>query len=66
MHLPKNFTSAKTYPLLILLHGRGSNGQKMAGFTGFSSLADREQFIAVYPNAINFPTLWNAFYEPEG
>lgn len=66
LHLPKNFTSSKTYPLLILLHGRGSNGQKMAKLTGFSSLGDKEQFIAVYPNAINFPTLWNAFYKPKG
>lgn len=66
VHLPKLYTNKQSYPLLLVLHGRSGSGKKMAEYTQFSSLADKQKFIVVYPNAINKPTLWNAFYEPKG
>lgn len=66
LHLPQNYNPSNQYPLLFVFHGRASNGHKIAKSTKFSTLADKEGFIVVYPNALNWPTLWNAFYEPKG
>jgi polyhydroxybutyrate depolymerase len=66
VHLPKSYTNNQYYPLVLVLHGRGGSGPKMAEYTQFSELADKQKFIVVYPNAINKPTLWNAFYKPYG
>lgn len=41
-------------PLLIVLHGGGGTGEKMEKLTrgGFNTLADREDFIVVYPDGV--------------
>lgn len=46
-------------PLVIVLHGRGANGESMELLTrnGFNMLADREGFIVVYPDGVGMT--WN-------
>ena len=44
-------------PVVVLLHGSGNNGQQMTSIWG--SLAAREQFIIVAPNALN-PQTWDS------
>lgn len=39
-------------PLVIALHGLGGNGQNYRNYAGIDAAADREGFIAVYPDAI--------------
>jgi polyhydroxybutyrate depolymerase len=39
-------------PLVIALHGLGGNGQNFRNYAGIDAVADREGFIAVYPDAI--------------
>jgi polyhydroxybutyrate depolymerase len=48
---------ASARPMVIVLHGGGGTGPRVARLTGLSELADREGFIVVYPNAIN--NHWN-------
>jgi polyhydroxybutyrate depolymerase len=38
---------------VLVLHGGGGNGRQIEGHTKFSTLADREGFIAVYPDAVD-------------
>lgn len=40
-------------PLVINMHGLGSNASQQRAYTQFDRLADRDKFIVVYPNAIN-------------
>lgn len=48
---PLNYESQSRFPLLISLHGGGrDNGDENAEHTGFAELADKENFIAVFPN----------------
>jgi polyhydroxybutyrate depolymerase len=44
-------------PLVIALHGRGSTGKQMERFTHLDDVAAREQFVVVYPDAIDHH--WN-------
>jgi polyhydroxybutyrate depolymerase len=49
-------------PLVVVLHGAGSNGPSAAKRTQMNPKADEEGFLAAYPNAIRFRwiRLWNA------
>jgi polyhydroxybutyrate depolymerase len=66
VHLPASYKPQVAYPVVLILHGRGGSGRQIAEQTKFSQVADQQSFIAVYPNAINKPTLWNAFYPVAG
>ena len=55
LHVPEDLTQPA--PLVIVLHGRGGTGRHIEGYTGFDELADREGFIAAYPDGLN--NEWN-------
>ncbi len=50
VHLPPVQDDGEALPLVILLHGGGSDGRDAARVSGMSAVADRAGFIAVYPN----------------
>lgn len=49
VHLPQNYDSTLTYPLVIALHGERANAKHMQKITGLSDKADESGFIVVYP-----------------
>jgi len=53
MHVAPSLRPDVPVPLVLILHGGGGTGKGMEQFTGFSPLADRDGFIAVYPDAID-------------
>ena len=57
VHLPASYSKNKTWPVVLVFHGGGGNGEQMAKMTGFSRKADQEGFIAVYPNGTG---LWQS------
>lgn len=50
LHVPEAYDETTPLPLLLVLHPFGSTGKSMARITGFNAVADREAFIAVYPD----------------
>lgn len=52
VHVPAGLDTNAPAPLVVVLHGAGSSGSAMAEVTGFSGIADREGFVAVYPDAL--------------
>ena len=40
-------------PLVVVLHGGGSNGKQMEGYTKFNDAAQREGLIVIYPDAMD-------------
>jgi len=58
-HLPKNYTKTKSYPLVIALHGGGGTAKQLMTNTRkrFNKLANKENFIVVYPQGIK--KSWN-------
>ncbi len=45
-------------PLVLALHGYGSNGWRMEHYAGFDQLADRYNFLVAYPSSSG--KLWNS------
>jgi len=51
VHVPPSYNGKTPMPLVILLHGHGQDGKTIAHHTKFNEMANREGFIAVYPDA---------------
>ena len=63
IHIPRSYDPAKPTPLVVVLHGAFDTAKKVERQTGLSDLADREGFIALYPNGIilfGWLQHWNA------
>lgn len=52
IHIPAGFQSDRTYPLVLVIHGAFSNAKEFEQVSGFSALADEEDFIVAYPNGV--------------
>jgi polyhydroxybutyrate depolymerase len=57
VHISSSYDKAIPTPLVIALHGGGGTGQGMNKLTNFNAIADRENFIIVYPDG--FENHWN-------
>jgi polyhydroxybutyrate depolymerase len=63
LHVPEGYDGTTVLPLVVVIHGAFSGAKEIEARTGFSRLADREGFIAVYPNGIGLFGLlrhWNS------
>lgn len=62
LHVPRTYKKASRkapVPLVIMLHGRTSNGEAAASsYYGWKDLSDKEGFVAVFPTALGTPTSW--------
>jgi len=58
LHLPAAFDGKSQLPLVIVLHPFTGTGRTVENLTGFSTLADSENFIAAYPDGRQ--RVWNA------
>lgn len=51
--VPTGLPNDKKTPLVFVFHGGGGNALQMERFSKFSVLAEKEKFIAVYPDGLN-------------
>ena len=62
VHLPPTLRAGA--PLLLVLHGAGGNGARIAAATGFDTVADARGWVVVYPDGTGekkpVPLTWNA------
>ncbi len=65
VHLPPNRTPNTLLPLVIVLHGGGGKAEGAIRMSGMNSKADKEGFIALYPNGTgllgNRRLTWNTW-----
>lgn len=63
LHVPPGIAPDEPLPLVVVLHGAFSTALQTEAETGFSALADRENFFVAYPEGIGLFGLlhhWNA------
>ncbi len=63
IHVPPGYDAKTPIPLVMVLHGAFDTAAGMEVFSGFSELADRKNFMVLYPNGMGlFGWLqhWNA------
>src|SRR5205807_1476413 len=57
IHVPP-VAAGRRLPVLIAMHGAGGNGASFEPYSGFSTIADDEGFVAVYPDAAGRHPFW--------
>jgi polyhydroxybutyrate depolymerase len=57
LHVPPGYNGKDAVPLVVVLHGSNASGMVMRIYTGFNELADRKNFIVVYPDSVG--PYWN-------
>ena len=57
LHVPAGLSAGTAVPLVFDLHGAFGDGAQQKGMSGFSALADREHFLAVFPDGVD--GYWN-------
>jgi polyhydroxybutyrate depolymerase len=57
VHTPPGFQPSEHLPLVLNLHGVGSNNAQQEVYSGMNAVADAERFVVVYPNGVN--SSWN-------
>ena len=63
IHIPKNLTEDS--PLVFIIHGFTGSAEGISAYSDMNSIAERESFIAVYPQGtkdINGNTFFNVGY----
>jgi len=53
LHVPVESTGARALPLVVAFHGGSQSPEDMERMTGFSAAADRDAFVAAYPEGID-------------
>jgi polyhydroxybutyrate depolymerase len=66
VHVPPRADSGRAMPLVIALHGRGGNGQRMLRWSGFDAKADAAGFLVVAPEGTGEPRGWYTGFGPGG
>jgi polyhydroxybutyrate depolymerase len=61
VYAPPAYDPSRPTPVVILLHGRPSNGPSMAAISRMNDVAARHGFIVVYPEG--FQHEWNAYFD---
>lgn len=66
IYIPKIYSATKPVPLVLNLHGLGSNAQQQEAYGDFRGIADTANFIIVSPNGTQtaLGQSWNNFANP--
>lgn len=64
VHVPAKYDPKKPMPVVVALHGATMGAKLMEDGTGLSKTADKNGFIAVYPNGTGILPTWNAGFFP--
>ncbi len=57
VYLPKGYDGQTALPMVMVLHGCRQTHEDIQSITGFDAIADREQFIVVYPFVTSYSGL---------
>src|SRR5262245_45014040 len=62
VHVPPSYDRRKPMPVVLVYHGASMNAKAMIYLTDLNETADKEGFIAVYPNGTGIGDflVWNA------
>jgi polyhydroxybutyrate depolymerase len=61
LHVPPQYSPQNPTPLVVIIHGYGSNADMLERYINFTPLADEQDFLLVFPNGL-FDQLDNRYW----
>src|SRR5687767_2485795 len=61
LHVPAAYKPEEPAALVLVFHGAGIGAERFVSYTRFSTVADREGFLVVYPQGVGEEPFWNTF-----
>ena len=58
-YVPKGYDGETARPVVITLHGLGSDGTQQLAATGWTTIADRDNVVVLAPDALGKPAQWD-------
>ena len=58
-YVPTGYDGSTARPVVITLHGLGSDGTQQLTATGWKAIADRDNVVVLSPNALGAPARWD-------
>ena len=62
VHVPATYRPQTSSPLVIMLHGGGGTARAVMWETGWAEKADKQGFLAVFPNAMARDPAWRSSF----
>ena len=59
VYAPPGYDPTRASPIVVALHGFAGNARGFRSVAAWEPIADRENFIVVYPDGSSFPLRWN-------
>ena len=59
LHVPVTYKPEEPAALVMVFHGAGIGAERFVSYTRFSTVADREGFLIVYPQGLGEKPVWN-------
>jgi polyhydroxybutyrate depolymerase len=59
LHVPPSYDGTSPTPLVLVFHGFGLTAEAVATYSRFSTIADEQGSIVVYPAGQSNPPMWN-------
>ncbi len=59
LYVPRGYDPARPAPVVFALHGFAGNGSGLRSLAVWEPVAEKENFIVVYPDGSSFPLRWN-------
>jgi len=59
VYVPPGYDPTRASPIVVALHGFAGNARGFRSIAAWEPIADRENFIVVYPDGSSFPLRWN-------
>src|SRR5690348_8958949 len=53
VHVPPGYDRASPVPLVVDIHGLGSNASQQEGISGMKAMSDAHGFLVAYPQGLN-------------
>ena len=66
LNIPSAASPGQRLPVVLNFHGRGSDAATQLGYSGFSRVSERQQFLLVTPDGSGAPRAWSAGATPPG
>jgi polyhydroxybutyrate depolymerase len=59
VHVPLGYNLKNAFPVVIMLHGSGGNGEKFYNISGWKEVGEVQNILTVFPSSLQYPCVFD-------